>query len=481
MAADEAHDWLVSLYEEHGATLHRLTVLLGAEDQSGRIVRSALLALQRRSHRLIDPIERVYFLQEHVVHLARAVRPALSPLIMPRVDEPRQDEILRAVSSMAPRSAELLIVSHYLAVFGPDLAGIMRQSVRGANLRLETALEELRAIVGAPTPGSQPGVIESLSQELTAALRSAARLTPVPEKDMLVGELEQIAEDSGIRFGPPFVVTLTIAAVALGLLLAALTRNDASPQVVPTPEPVVTATPTTARSLPATMRNTPLYYVDREGKLYRELRDLQATGNLLRSAVEALFTLVPLDPDYTSGWGPGQLLNLETDGTTVTIDLSGDAYADLTSPVAAQRARDQMIYTVAELVGNPDLSVHFRADGGTAPPGFDKPEGYQRSGLEPMAAVWISSPRNRAQLTAGTVSIIGTVKPGVGVPIVRITEQETGQVILETSAQTTAGVNVDGWRVWTVSTTLPKGRLDITVTVTEEGTQVKENKSVVVS
>ena len=56
--ADESPDWLVRLYEEQGATLHRLTVLLGAEEQSGRILRGALLALHRRSQRLIDPAER---------------------------------------------------------------------------------------------------------------------------------------------------------------------------------------------------------------------------------------------------------------------------------------------------------------------------------------------------------------------------------------------------------------------------------------
>ena len=43
MRADESPDWLVRLYEEQGATLHRLTVLLGAEEQSGRILRGALL------------------------------------------------------------------------------------------------------------------------------------------------------------------------------------------------------------------------------------------------------------------------------------------------------------------------------------------------------------------------------------------------------------------------------------------------------
>ncbi|MCG6567770.1 GerMN domain-containing protein [Tessaracoccus sp. ZS01] len=483
MTGDEAADWLPRLYEEEGPTLHRLCVLLGAEDQSATIVRSALLALQRRSNRLIDPLERVYFVQEHVVHLARATRPALQPLHLPRVDEPRQDEILRAVSAMAPRTAELLIVSHYLSVFGPDLAGIMRLSVRGANVKLEGALEQLRARAGAPTLGSQPGVIESLSQELTAALRSAARVTPVPEADMLEGELEHISEDRGTRFRPRAVVVLTVLAVLVGIVLAALMRDDIGTTVEPAPEPVVTPTAVESRSINATVRNTPLYYVASDWRLYRELRDLPSTGNLVRAALNSLLGLVPMDPDYRTVWSAGKLLSAEIHGDELVVDLSAEAYEGLTSPVAIARARDQVIYTASELVGNPRLKVVFRSDGGTPPEGFDDPEGYGRTGLAPMPAVWISSPRNQATLSAGQASIIGTVKEGVGVPVVRITDQDSGEVILETTAQTTAGVNVEGWRVWTVTTSLPKGSLDITVTVLDGDPQVevKENKAVTVS
>ncbi|MDO5678313.1 MAG: GerMN domain-containing protein [Propionibacteriaceae bacterium] len=483
MAADEAPDWLARLYEEHGATLHRLAVLLGVEDQATRIVRSAFLALRRRSHRLIDPVERVFFLQEHVVHLARALRPAVEPLQMQAVEDPRQEELLTSLAFMQPRSAELLVVSHYLAVFGPDLANVMRMSVRGCNLKLEAALEELRARVDAPTPGSQPGAIESLSQELTAALRSAARLTPAPDPGMFADELELIADDGGMRFGVRSVVALTVAAVILGLVLAALTRPQIGLSAEPSPEPENTPTVIESRAIPAVVRNSPLYYVGRDEKLYRELRDLQSTGNLVRSSLEALLSVVPLDPDYRTVWGPGQLLSAEIDGDKLVVDLSAEAYATLNSPVAAERARDQVVYTATELVGNPDLRVFFRMDGGRPPEGFDSSEGYQRRGLEPMPAVWISSPRNQAQLQVGTNSIIGTVKPGLGEPVVRITDLETGAIILEATAQTTAGENVEGWRVWTVTTTLPKGNLDITATILEGDPPkpVRENKTVTVS
>lgn len=483
-AADEAPGWLAQLYEEHGATLHRLVVLLGAGDQGDRIIRSALLALCRRAHRLIDPVDRVHFLEEQVVHLARAVRPALDPLILPTVEEPRHQQILTALSSMTPRAAEQLIVSHYLAVFGPDLATVMRMSVRGSNQRLEAALEEVRASVGAPTSGTLPGAIESLSQEITAALRAAARQTTVPDAASWQEELGLIAGgNTDRRFSARTVVVLTIAAVVLGLALAVITRPEVGTSAEPSPEPDASPTVVETRAIPAIVRNIPLYYVGRDDQLYRELRDLQSTGNLVRSSLEALMSVVPLDPDYRTVWGPGQLLSAEMDSDGLVVDLSEEAYEPLNSPVAAARARDQVVYTASELVGDPELKVWFRLAGGRPPEGFGNVEGYQRRGLDPMPAVWISSPRNQAQLTAGTNSVIGTVKPGLGEPMVRITDLETERVFFEAMAQTTAGENVEGWRVWTVTTSLPKGNLDITVSIMEgdPAKEVRENKTVTVS
>lgn len=57
--SDSDTQWLVDLYEEHGTSLHRLVVLLGAESESGHILRAALVGLSRRAHRLVDPVERV--------------------------------------------------------------------------------------------------------------------------------------------------------------------------------------------------------------------------------------------------------------------------------------------------------------------------------------------------------------------------------------------------------------------------------------
>src|SRR5699024_2895222 len=160
---------------EHGVSLHRLAVMLGAESDSEFILRSGLLSLGRRGNRVVDPVEQVELLREHVVHQARSARGS-GGLEFPGVDDPRQQEILGALRAMPARMGEILVVSHYLSAFGPELATIMRMTVRGTNRLLEEALDELRRAVGDPTPSSLPGVIESLSQEVTAALRSAARM-----------------------------------------------------------------------------------------------------------------------------------------------------------------------------------------------------------------------------------------------------------------------------------------------------------------
>ena len=177
------------------------------------------------------------------------------------------------------------------------------------------------------------------------------------------------------------------------------------------------------------------------------------------------------------------MLGVELIGRTLTVDLSAEAYADLVSPVLAQRARDQLIYTAAEVVGDPELRVKFLRDGSRPSADFESPDGFARTGLDPLPALWVSSPRNAASLPAGQTVIVGTVKPDVGEPIVTITNLASGAVVAEVSAQTSTGVNEEGWRVWSVSVALEKGDYDITAVVTTGTPPVtsSENKSITVN
>lgn len=472
--ADESPDWLVRLYEEQGATLHRLTVLLGAEEQSGRILRGALLALHRRSQRLIDPAERVEFMQESVVHAARVVRPPQQPLELPRVDDPRQNELLAQISALPPRMAEIIVVSHYLAVFGPELAGIMRMSVRGCNQKLEIARETLRANVRGD---GIPGGIEALSQEVTAALRAAARTVQAPGTSTLAAELGQLGSDARVTFGPRSVAVLTALAIVAGLVLAALTTPSAAPVEQPPASPDQTVAPTAGRSIPAQVRGVPLYYVGRDGGLYRELRDLSSSGNLVGSAVDALLTVPAADPDYRSMWTAGRLISVEQSGdAALTVNLSAEAYEAIESDQDAELARNQMVYTISDLVADPYLSVQFQSDGGAPPARFASESGYRRQDLAPMPDVWITAPRNLATLS-GDLTITGTVKPGLGEPVVRITNTDSGAVVAEESAQTSAEPNPEGWRPWSVTATLPPGRYEVSVRTPKNSAKPVETKT----
>jgi len=122
---------LIDLFDEQGATMHRLAVMLGAESESGHILRTSLLGLAKRSNRIVDPSARVEYLAEQVVHQARSVRGPSGTLELLKIADSRQEEIRRAILALPIRLGEILLVSHYLSVFGPELAGIMRMTVRG--------------------------------------------------------------------------------------------------------------------------------------------------------------------------------------------------------------------------------------------------------------------------------------------------------------------------------------------------------------
>lgn len=465
MAAEEGSDWLVHLYEQQGATLHRLVVLLGAEEQSGRIVRGALLALHRRGHRIIDPAERVEFLQEQVIHAARAVRPPDQPLLLPTVDDPEQAALLTALSALPPRMAELMVVSHYLSVFGPTLAGIMRMSLRDCNQRLEIARATLRANTtdGGAAP---PAGLEALSQEVTASLRAAARSVQAPGTATLALELEQLGDSGRLLVGPRLVVVLTVVAVVLGLLLAAVSAPPVTPDEPTGAPPPPASQPGSSRSVAAQVRGIPIYYVGRQDRaLYRELRDLNSTGDLVATAVEALLTVPPADPDYESLWNAGTVLRVQQTHGAVVIDLSADAYADFDDAHVAALARDQVVYTVTELVADPEVSVWFLAEGGAPPDEFRSTTGFRTEGIGPMPPLWITSPRNSTRLGAGPISIFGTVKPGYGEPMVRVTDTSTGRVVAEEQAQTASGANQEGWRSWSFNIELPVGTYEVSVRI----------------
>ncbi|HMR49340.1 MAG TPA: GerMN domain-containing protein [Arachnia sp.] len=474
---EESTQWLVELYEQQGRTpLFRLAMLLGAGDKALEIVHAAFFALHRRGHRVIDPAERIEFLQESVVHLSRAARAPEGAVVLPASDEAAHNKVLAVIEALPVHLSEHLIVSHYLARFGPELASIMRMTLPRSNRRLEMGLATVHQAL------EREGSLEATAEEVMAALRSSARRIPSPPTDDFETELAALPDRSRMRLSGSVAVALVLVALLLGFAAALGTRAFSPPAVETVPEPPAATASPGGHALPALVLGVPVYYVGRsDGLLYPELRDLPASGQLVRSALEAVFTLAPLDPDFRSAWSPGQVLDVELEGALLTVDLSTAAYDSLTGDDAMQ-AINQVVYTSTNLIGVADLRVRFLADGGPPPAPFDQPEGFATQGLGPVAPVRITVPKNLAQRTAGDVVVRGEVHPGFERPQVTVTDTVSGRIVAELPTERNADANSRGWDEWSVTVGLPPGDYDITVAATGDtsrpGRTYSENKRI---
>lgn len=455
MKAQESLEWILDLYEDQYASLHRLARMLGAGDEAVDVVRSAFLMLYRRSRRLIDPEERVEFLREQVIHDAhsRGRRPDI-----PDPDDWRRVGLVKALREQPAPYLEILVVSHALGLFGPELARVMRLSVRASNHRLEGALAALQQAVA--DDDRMPDQIDAVSQELATALRSSQRLIKVPQPEAIEDELRTRRTSRNLgAVRAQLVVVGSLTALAIGAVGGVALKPSTDAPVAPSAQATAPAPKATASvAIQAQLQDAPVYFVGRsDGRLYREQASLPSTANLARAGAEALFTLVPKDPDYGSLW-QGKVLGVRRTGNTLVVDLTRESYQGI-DPLMSEQAINQMVYTLTELLGEDDLRVRFLADGAAPPAEFSANTGYSRRGLEPMPGVWITSPTNQSQRTAGTLLVTGTSRPEVGAPVINISNRETDQVVANAIAQTTLTQDDHGWLTWTV-----------TVTITEPGT-----------
>lgn len=453
--------------------LVRLALLLGAGGQASAVVRSAFLTLQRRSRRVVDPVERVEFLQEQVVHLTRSF--AAGPAV-PEAADGRHQPVLDALSTLPRPAQDLLLVSHDLGAFGPPLAGIMRMSVRSTNRQLEAALSSLTAALG---DGRQVEAVSSALAEALAGGMRSVRVPADPELAHLLASPQRVPRGGRVR--GQYVAVAGIVAFAVGTSGAVLSGEQQAelPTVAPTASPTATASPAPV-AMQAVVRQVPVYYVGRaDRRLYRELRNLPASSSLARAGVEALFTLAPSDPDYTSLWS-GTLLSVTLEGATLTVDLEAEAFEAI-EPNDVGAAIDEMVYTASELLERPDLRVRFRADGAAPPAPFEAEDGgFRREGLRPMPGLWLTSPRNQSVLGVGSLTVTGVSKPQWGAPVVTITDRETGDRVANSIAQTSLSPNAEGWLVWSVEVPLPAaGTYDVVATASlTAGPETKDVQSV---
>jgi hypothetical protein len=180
----------------------------------------------------------------------------------------------------------------------------------------------------------------------------------------------------------------------------------------PTPAATTAAAPATK-----TLTGVPVYWIAesrRSFALYRELRDVPDAGGRISSAVSAMTSLKPLDPDYLTPWRPASRVTVTQKGKAITVDLSSDAFANTqVGSELADRAVQQLVHTAtaaAQQAGTPASSVTITVGGAPFEAwGVIRLGGpMQRAPMSTVQAhTWITSPQEGQDLPAGTVTFTG--------------------------------------------------------------------------
>lgn len=212
----------------------------------------------------------------------------------------------------------------------------------------------------------------------------------------------------------------------------------------PTPTPTPTAKTVTAK----------LFWVADTGtaiKLFRESVAVPRTETPGLSALRYLVSHDPVDPDYTSLWPKGTIIN--------SVTIEGDAaVVDIAKPKlnvgaeAESQAIQQLLWTL--LAAEPAVrSMRVTVDGqqveslaghvdATQP--FTRPPAY-----EVVAIVWLLTPAEGAEVTGNSVTLAGmacTFEANVVWTI-----RKAGKVVK--SGSTTAAEACPTWSPWSVEVT----------------------------
>lgn len=205
--------------------------------------------------------------------------------------------------------------------------------------------------------------------------------------------------------------------VALAVALSACGSTTA-PGSAGQPTSSTSPAETTATSAPSAMlADIAVYWIaDSRSSfsLYREFREVPDAGGPIASAVSAMTSLKPFDPDYMTPWRPASRVTVSQKGDAITVDLSRDAFSNTqVGSELADRAVQQLIYTAtaaAHQAGTPASTLTVTV-GGAAYDAWGVlrlGEPMQRAPMsEVQAHVWVTSPQEGEDLPAGTVTFKG--------------------------------------------------------------------------
>jgi hypothetical protein len=261
----------------------------------------------------------------------------------------------------------------------------------------------------------------------------------------------------------PALLSLALLAL-LGACDSGTTGN------VTTSEPT-TAAPTTSTSVspaPTEQMTLAVYYLAEDPRrgpvLAREFRKVAKSTEVVRSAVDAMLHLAPLDPDYSSLWPKSTtVLGVSTEGDLATVDLSKEAAGGSSGAAAEGASFQQLVHTVTAAApavkrvqlhvdGKPVESLWGHAD--TSKPTARAPQ------VDTLAAVQIDTP-NEGDTVGRTVTFSGAAtvyeanvvwRISTGCPR-DVTCPGTPTVFLQDHTTATAGNGERG--TWSVTVTLP--------------------------
>lgn len=255
---------------------------------------------------------------------------------------------------------------------------------------------------------------------------------------------------------------LLLVAGAGALLFGLPTGRGGTPAVTPTggatsvlPSPAPTAEPTpSASGEPSVsadggrlLNAVPVYWIGPsrpEQALFREFRSVPDRGGAVASAVSAMLTQAPLDPDYFSPWRPADV-SVKVAGKGVVVDLSADAFsAGVPSRDTARLAVQQLVWTAtaaAHTAGQPDSSVTVLVDGrsGYLAWGLIRLGGPMGRDASAQAEIWVSEPVQGGTARAGAVTVRGQARAFEGTLSWEVTRRggsNAGGIVKSGTAQT---------------------------------------------
>ncbi len=471
---DDRQFWLPALYQEQWVPMVRLVALLispAHPDLAGAelLVRDELVVMYRDDPTFHSWDHVVSALRANVTTAARGVHlddaatrnQAQHAKDAGRTGEPARPgdpegppQVLWALAGLPHRLRDVLVIKLYAGTRLAETADALGATRKVVHRRRDRALAELCRICDRSDG-------DELEEALQEQLRQAGdRLQPGDFRAEVL-DLARSARQRRSHWGQRlFVVLVLVAALAAGYGLSWLWTMPGD-QADPSSSGAVTAggqaPEPSGSTVISTQNGVEVFYLGRsDGLLYREIRNLPNVGDRLNTAITAVLSVAPLDPEYTSSWSGGQVNGATVDGDRITLDLSQSAFAGFHSQHQEEAAIQQLVYAATAAVDNgQNRWVRILVDGSPNLPLIGKPQAdFKRGGANILGPMWVDSPLAGATESSGTLNISGLVRSSLPAPGWQLYSVSQQRVVARGTVAT--GSQSGPWTSWQQKVPLPE-------------------------